>query len=101
MNMEAKIKELENNNEFTDKLASLDNLADVAKAFNEEGVEVTEEDLKKAEELYEANGGEITEEQLENVSGGGALVMIGLTAFGLYAVYRMGKGAAAGSRNRC
>ena len=68
--MEEKIKELENNKEFMDKIAGMDNLADIAKAFNEEGVEVTEEELKKACELYEAQGGEITEDQLENVSGG-------------------------------
>ena len=74
MDMEAKIKELENNKEFMDKIAGMDNLADVAKAFNEEGIEVTEEELKKAGELYETQGGEIKEDQLENVSGGGLLV---------------------------
>ena len=81
MDMEAKIKELENNKEFMDKIAGFDSLADVAKAFGEEGVEVTEDDLKNVQELYEAQGGEITEDQLENVSGGvfvtGAAVIAG------------------------
>ncbi len=70
MDIEAKIRELENNKEFMDKIAGMDNLADVAKAFNEEGIEVTEDELKKAGELYEVRGGELEDSQLENVTGG-------------------------------
>ena len=70
MDIEAKIKELENNKEFMDKIAGMDSLADVAKAFNEEGVEVTEDELKKVQELYDRNGGELNEEQLDGISGG-------------------------------
>ena len=71
MDIEAKIKELENNKEFMDKLVLMDNLADVAKAFNEEGIEVTEEDIEKAREMYGTNGNELDEDELAIVSGGG------------------------------
>ena len=86
MDIEAKIKELENNKEFMDKIAGMDNLADVAKALNEEGIEITEEELKKAGELYETQGGEIIEDQLENVSGGGLFNV--LVSTGIKHIYK-------------
>lgn len=66
----AKIEALSENKEFVEKVSEAKSVDEIIKAFAEEGVDVTEEDLKAVAQLGGENG-EIDEAALDTVSGGG------------------------------
>ena len=73
-----KIEALQNNEEFTSQMAAAKTMDDVLKTMNDNGIELTKEELEagyeevlnRCEEKGYANDGELTEEGLELVSGG-------------------------------
>ena len=65
-----------NKEEFLAKLKELSSADDILALAKENGIEMTPE---KAKELFEQlSGGELTDEQLENVAGGKGLYWIGV-----------------------
>ena len=68
------IEHLMNNEEFKAKLSAAENTAEMAEVFASYGVEVSEEELKEAMAPVTAGeGGELNEDALDMVSGGGFL----------------------------
>ena len=66
------IEHLMNNEEFKAKLSAAENTAEMAEVFASYGVEVSEEELKEAMAPVAAGeGGELSEDALDMVSGGG------------------------------
>lgn len=59
--------ELENDVQFKASIESAENYGDVVEAFKAKGIEVTEDDIRQA---LEADSGELSEDNLENVAGG-------------------------------
>ena len=91
-----KIDDLMEEKDFAEKVRGMDSLADVAKAFSSRGVEITEEELKKALEEYPEDGGELDEAALANVAGGIAPAIIAVA--GIYVLYKLGRGYIDGIR---
>jgi len=76
-----KVKELMDNEQFTKKLANSENLDEMAALFQEEGIDVTGADLEAASETSVVSG-ELSETDLEDVSGGIApIVVAGIIVF--------------------
>ena len=85
-----KIQELMKNEEFTKKLLSMENPEDVQDLFEDNGVELTLDEVKQigltldkffsgeitAEQLEQTANGELSEEDLEQVAGGVILAAI-------------------------
>ena len=69
MEQEKLLERLAQNREFTDKLAEAETFEDTVKLFAAVGVNITEEELKEAVELANAEG-ELDENALDNVAGG-------------------------------
>ena len=69
-NYEAEIQELENDKEFSEKISRIDSISEAAAAFREKGFDISDEDFAKAAEKYNENGDELSDAQLEQVSGG-------------------------------
>lgn len=70
MNME-KLKAVFADEEFAKSLIPMKTLAEVQAALKEKGVDMTEEELIAfRESMVKAENGELSEEMLENVSGG-------------------------------
>lgn len=78
------LEELKNDKEFLEKLsAAKDNDAEMAKLFNEKGIDVTEDAIKAIRNSV--NSEELDETSLDNVAGGFGLIegiVIGI--FGLF-----------------
>jgi predicted ribosomally synthesized peptide with nif11-like leader len=70
--MQKKIEELLANAEFADKLAQCETCDEIAALFGTEGIEVSSEELENAMAQVPAlnENGEISEDDLEHVSGG-------------------------------
>ena len=71
-----RIEELKNNKEFLEKISSITDTEELAKAFSDVGVNVTPEQMaeaQKAAKEMETKGDEISEEDLDSVAGGFAL----------------------------
>ena len=69
MDKAKKIEGLKDNKTFIAKLNAAKTMEDFIKAFADEGIEVTEEEIKSAGELLNADG-ELNEKALESVTGG-------------------------------
>ena len=67
------IEELVNDKEFTSKLENAKDLAEIAALFQAQGFEVTEEQLKAG---LMAEDGELDETALDSVAGGGLIKTI-------------------------
>ena len=65
-----KVQALMQDEQFKEKLSQAEDLEAMAALFRNEGFEITGEDLKAA---VEQQDGELSEENLENVAGGGIL----------------------------
>lgn len=70
--MEEKIKELQDDKIFIEKLGKTDNVDEIQDLFRNKGIDLNKEDIEKvlAGEIVVNEHGEITEGELENVSGG-------------------------------
>jgi predicted ribosomally synthesized peptide with nif11-like leader len=68
--MMKKVEELSQNEEFKARITQLGSAEEIAAAFQAEGVEVTAKDLQIA--LATQQSGELSEDSLESVSGGGS-----------------------------
>lgn len=71
----AKLKALFEDKEFGAKFREIEDFAEMKKLFADNGVEISDEDLKKGLEIVlknaeNQNTDELTEEQMEEVSGG-------------------------------
>ena len=83
MYSEKKLEELFKSEEFKKEVANLKTAEELRAAFAKHGVEMTEEEVVNlcgqiAKQVSEGENGELTEESLENVSGGIAPWLIGL-----------------------
>lgn len=65
------VEALIDNEQFQEKLHEAKNIAEVKALFEREGVDITEDKLMK---LMLPEGEDLTEEALENVSGGGSVL---------------------------
>ena len=65
-----KVKALMENEAFTDKLATANNLDEMAAMFQAEGIHVTGADLEAVSEKKQSNA-ELSEDALDQVAGGG------------------------------
>ena len=87
--MEAKIKELYENEEFIAKMKQADTSEDVKNVFAEYGVELSVEDIEEIyNECVNAENGELGEENLDQVSGG-SFIAIGACFVGGYIIGRL------------
>jgi len=81
-----KLDELLKNEEFMMELKRMDTLEELRSALVAKGIDVAAEELEAIAEEYARQTGEgveeLSEEQMENIAGGGA-VAIGLFAFGV------------------
>ena len=68
-----KMEELLKDPSFVEKLRGVQSIADIQRLFAEEGVTVTPEELMQLA-LPEAEGDELSETDLENVSGGSSVL---------------------------
>lgn len=66
----ATINELLENEEFSEKMSTTETTEEVIKVFADYGVAVTEEELDAAVAYAKENGGELSEDELNNVAGG-------------------------------
>lgn len=80
-----KIIELAKDQTFVDKLLTMEDNSEVQKAFSENGVELTVEEIDKMAEMAFGEQRELDESELENVSGGflaeAAIVCSGIALF--------------------
>ena len=84
----AKIEALKADGAFMAKVAEVKTPDELIKLFAEQGVDVTEEEIKAAVDVSSANG-EVDESTLENVTGGsvlGTILAIGGVIAGISAV---------------
>ncbi len=83
---EQKMKEVFSDEQFVKSLLELETPEEVQKVLAEKEIDVTEEEIVKAREiLIRYNNGELSEEELENVAGGGLLSILGGVVAGLIA----------------
>lgn len=86
MNNIEKIKEVMNNDEFVTRIVKLDDPELVQKAFSEQGIDFTLEQINQIAESvlsnYSYENGELPEEALDAVSGG-VLAEIAIVASGI------------------
>lgn len=84
------LKEALNNEEIANKFDSAESMDDIIATLKEYGVEATEEEVMSA---IAEEGGELTEDQLENVAGGSIItsMLIGLGARKLLELIRKKK----------
>lgn len=75
--MNEKIVELFGNEEFVEKIGSMDDMEDLKNAFEAEGVTLDIDSLK-AQAVDAVGAEELAENELENVSGGGIIAAITL-----------------------
>ncbi len=80
-----KIIELAQDQKFIDKLLTMEDNSEVQKAFAEEGVNLTVEEIDQMAEMAFGDHGELDESELEKVSGGflaeAAIVCSGIALF--------------------
>jgi predicted ribosomally synthesized peptide with nif11-like leader len=76
--MQKKIEALVNNAEFAEKLSRCETCDEIAALFGTEGIAVSGEELETAMERISAQNenGEISEDDLEQVSGGSGLAFL-------------------------
>jgi len=83
--MTEKIAALANDEEFVNSLLTMDDNAEVQKAFAERGVDLTVEQIDQMAEMAFGKNGELNESDLENVAGGflaeAAIVCSGIALF--------------------
>lgn len=103
MYSEQKLTELFKSDTFKAEVANVKTAAELQEAFARNGVEMTQNEVldlcgKIAQQVESNEGGELTEENLENVSGGIAWALIGLgvvclggTALGIWNGYQKAK----------
>ncbi len=77
---EAKIKEVFSDEQFVKELLEFETPESVQSALIDKDIDVTLEDIVKTRELLARyNSGELSEEDLESVTGGGILAVLGFT----------------------
>ncbi len=78
-----KIETLMREEAFSAKLKACESAQEVSDLFAAEGIEVSAEDLEAGVAAMEANGGEFSEEELDNVAGGvaGTTFLVGCILF--------------------
>lgn len=87
--MEEKIRKLYNDSSFTAELVAARTFEDASALFERNGVNISAEKLEKIAAEALGNEGEVlSEDMLDNVSGGGILVALGCIAGG-YALGRI------------
>lgn len=99
-----KIEELINNKEFATKLCGAQAVADVQSLFKAEGVDVDAEAAQAVIDKLDAiceNGGELSEEEMELVSGGSKWIAIGCIVGGALAPCSLGLSIAVGAAIAC
>ncbi len=83
---EQKMKEVFSDEQFVKSLLELETPEEVQKFLAEKEIDVTEEEIVKAREiLVRYNNGDLSEEELENVAGGGILCFLGSIVAGVIA----------------
>ena len=77
---ESKLKELLSNEEFMNKILAMEEPENVQKAFKEEGLELTMDEVKALGAAFTkaAEGKELSEEDLDNVAGGTGAICFGV-----------------------
>jgi hypothetical protein len=88
---EAEVRELFSDEEFTSSILALETAEEVQSALGDKGLDLSLEEIATIRSSIltaSENGGELSEEQLESVSGGifGLLVLIAFLAVGSTAV---------------
>ena len=63
-----KLENLQNDKEFMDKLAEANDVESIKALLAAKGIEMSDEEIKEA--LDRSDGGELSENDLENVAGG-------------------------------
>lgn len=87
--MEEKIKALYNDKDFTEKLSLAKSFDEAAALFASHGVVISAQELADiAKEALAKDGDDLSEEMLDQVSGGGFLTAVGLLVGG-YVVGRL------------
>lgn len=97
-----RLNEVLENEEVVNRLAQSQGAEELSTILAEEGVEISSDDIEKITKKLETvrQTGEFDEETLEAVSGGGAITVAGLMAFGpyvaaglvtAYVVFKVGK----------
>ena len=88
-NYEAEIQELENDKEFIEKISRIDSISEAAAAFREKGFDISDEDFAAAAEKYSDDQNELSDAQLEQVSGGSiGLALLPIAIYFLWRKYR-------------
>lgn len=104
MDIMNKIEELMQDKEFVAQLAAMETVEEMTEALNARGVEITVEQMEQSLELAikreQAQGDELNENDLEDVSGGGitAIIVGGIL---IWTAVSIVCGALAGLTSRC
>jgi hypothetical protein len=95
MDNAAKIKALEENGAFEQELAKVNTPEEMQALFANYGIEMTLDEIRamvaEAVKMNESEGGELNEEDLDNVAGGVWYVVVGKWALKTVASWAIGK----------
>ena len=83
MDDEAKFKELLEDEAFTSKLATLETAEEVKAAFEEKGVHITVEQINAIHARLASGSGELSDDDLEVVAGGGVDDLVDIVVDGV------------------
>lgn len=97
-NYNEKVAQLLENDEFRASIENAGSLEKVAELFTDAGYEVTADDIRQAAALDVNENGELTEDALENVSGGWIGAVIKGAAI-IYVGYKLVRGYIDGARD--
>ncbi len=97
---EEKIRELFSDETFVSSLLELETPEEVQKALAEKGVDLTIDEICTVQKSLMQSDGELSEEDLENVSGGSIIATLIIVVAGIAGAASLGKAVNSWTRRR-